>query len=95
MSQLEQLIQTLKGIKLQANIACSSMTTGFKLTKEHKEELTKAHSMIIPKMLSHPWLKEYMIEKKIVSFPDIELDDFKVWFENKREEYQRDMESVL
>lgn len=46
-------------------------------------------------ILNHPWLREYMDDKKIISCFDVNSDDFKTWSETKRKEFESYVESIL
>lgn len=46
-------------------------------------------------ILNHPWLREYMDHKKIISCFDVNSDDFKTWSETKREEFESYVKSIL
>ncbi len=56
--------------------------------KLNKQKPMHTHIQIELDSLKYPWLQEYMKTKDIQSYPDIDIEDFKKWFEDKLIEHE-------
>lgn len=74
---LNIIIETINGLKLQSEVALNSNGDN-KLIDKNK--LKEAHLKITPAALQYQTLKIYMKEKNIVSYIDINTDDFKSYY---------------
>jgi len=78
--ELEMILDTLKGLKLQSEVVFSSDGDNKKIDRT---KLKEAHSKMIPAMLQHKTLKAYMVDKNVVSYIDINLDDFTKFYNDR------------
>lgn len=77
MTHLEEILQTIQGLKLQTDYALILITDK---SKETKNKLRKCQQMINPSIVYGKTLKWYMTERKIKIFPEIDIEDFKKWY---------------
>lgn len=78
MNLLEEYENGIRGLKLQANVAMVSLTHNL---QTEKKQLAEAHGLIAssPNILKSKLIKQFMKEKNIPSFVDVDIDILKQW----------------
>ncbi len=80
---LNVIIESLEGLKLQSEVALASEGNN---NLVDKEKLAEAHKKIYAPSLQDEVLKIYMSEKVVSSYIDIDLKDFKSYYIEKVQE---------
>lgn len=96
MDLLAEYTQAIRGLKIQAKVALSGLNKNNNL-KVDKGELTEAHRLISfsPNILKSEVIKSYMKENDIESYPDIDLDDFKKFYNGLLEDKKYFKRTIL
>ena len=87
MNLLEEYKNGIRGLKLQANVVMESLTNNLQIDKS---KLAKAHDLLNPNILQSKLIKQFMKEKNIFSFVDINVDILEQWIdENFKFDYSK------
>lgn len=77
MEYLNKIVETIEGLKLQADCAIELITNK---STEVRDNLKKAHKMIQINVFKCEILNKYMNGKGIEIYPEVDVEDFKKWY---------------